>query len=531
MDPLARLLEVLGLNQDEPKKKGKKDKAAPAKEVAKDGEKKEPKGPKAATFQKLDASDLLPITSDELRTSLRELIRTGGWRFTGRGTIPTGDDRTRLINRALLTQGFLTPEQLDTIIGVANEYEQLQKALVILEPKANKAADKAAQGDKEERARIKAKKKAESLEKKRKYAEGVAHRKANDIIYLGGDNVSKLLNKRESEAEKLESMGLPVLRTPADIATVLGITVPRLRWLAYHSEVATRLHYIHFTVPKKSGGTRVLSAPHKSMALAQKWILTEILNKLPLEEPAHGFVMGRSILTNATPHVGKAVIINLDLESFFPSITWRRVRSVFWRLGYSPCVATILALICTECPRQPVTYDGKVYYVATGPRGLPQGACTSPALSNQVARKLDKRLGGLSRKMGTTYTRYADDLTISGDATLNEKVGYVLARVRHISENEGFVVNEKKTRVLRKNTAQLVTGIVVNEKPSLRRETLRRMRAILHQATKEGLDKANREERPNFRAWLHGMISYVHMVRPELGGPMLQQYQEALKKG
>src|SRR5205085_2675717 len=89
----------------------------------------------------------------------------------------------------------------------------------------------------------------------------------------------------------------------------------------------------------------------------------------------------RSILSNARPHAGRAVVVNMDLEAFFPSITFPRVRSVFQRLGYSPAVATVLALLCTECPRRQVEYDGKPYFVATGLRGLPQGACTSPGLS------------------------------------------------------------------------------------------------------------------------------------------------------
>ena len=92
--------------------------------------------------------------------------------------------------------------------------------------------------------------------------------------------------------------------------------------------------------------------------------------------------------------------MNLDLEGFFPSIGFPRVRKVFAGLGYSPAVATILALLCTECPRRAVVYDGVRYHVAIGPRGLPQGACTSPGLSNQVARRLDRRLGGLAASSG-----------------------------------------------------------------------------------------------------------------------------------
>ena len=114
-------------------------------------------------------------------------------------------------------------------------------------------------------------------------------------------------------------------------------------------------------------------------------------------------------------------------------------------------MATILALLCTECPRRLMEYDGVKYFVATGPRGLPQGACTSPGLSNQVARRLDRRLGGLAGKLGLIYTRYADDLTFSGDGELEGRVGYLMARVRHIAGDEGFAVNEAKSRVLRPN--------------------------------------------------------------------------------
>jgi hypothetical protein len=223
------------------------------------------------------------------------------------------------------------------------------------------------------------------------------------------------------------------------------------------------------------------------------------------------------------------VIVNMDLENFFPTIVFARVRSVFQRLGYSPCVATILALLCTECPRRQVSYNGKSYWVATGPRGLPQGACTSPALSNQVARRLDKRLGGLAKKLNLAYTRYADDLTFSGSAELEPRIGYLLARVRHLAEAEGFAVNDKKTRVLRPTTAQKVTGLVVNDKPAVARRERRRLRALLHRARREGLDQQNRSALPNFRAYLEGKIAYLRMVQPTLGAKLLEQYK-ALKR-
>jgi retron-type reverse transcriptase len=384
------------------------------------------------------------------------------------------------------------------------------------------------EADRARRAALKEQKKKEAAEKRQRRAQEIQHRKATDILFLGR-RVSGRLGERDSDTARLEAAGLPVLSTPADAAKTLGLTIPRLRWLAFHTDVATRIHYVYFTVPKKSGGLRTLSAPHRQLAAAQRWILQNILNKLPAEPAAQGFRQGCSTVTNARPHCRKAVVVNMDLENFFPAIVFPRVRSVFQRLGYSPCVATILALLCTECPRRQVSYDGKAYWVATGPRGLPQGACTSPALSNQVARRLDKRLGGLAKKLNLAYTRYADDLTFSGPAELEPRIGYLLARVRHLAGAEGFAVNDKKTRVHRPTTAQKVTGLVVNDKPALPRRERRRLRALLHRARREGLDQQNRSARPNFRAYLEGKIAYLRMVQPQLGAKLLEQYQ-ALKK-
>ena len=145
-----------------------------------------------------------------------------------------------------------------------------------------------------------------------------------------------------------------------------------------------------------------------------------------------------------------------------------------------------------------MTYSGQTLHVASGPRALPQGACTSPALSNLIARRLDSRLSGLCQKLGWTYTRYADDLTFSASGEAAGKVGYLLARVRHIAQDEGFAVNEPKTRVQRRNTAQCVTGLVVNDSVGVPRKTARRLRAILHRARTDGLATQNRRRGPTF---------------------------------
>src|SRR5204863_102450 len=160
---------------------------------------------------------------------------------------------------------------------------------------------------------------------------------------------------------------------------------------------------------------RYISAPKPALAQAQRWLFVNILSRLEVEAPAHGFVPCCSIVTNAAPHTGRKIVINLDLKDFFPSITFRRVKGLFEKLGYSEHVATVLALLSTEPPRVATELDGKVYHVALGQRVLLQGACTSPAITNALCRRLDRRLSGLAKRHGFAYTRYADDLTFSGD--------------------------------------------------------------------------------------------------------------------
>jgi retron-type reverse transcriptase len=434
---------------------------------------------------------------------------------------PASDERTLLIDRSLVAYGLLKPEDLVEIHKIGDQMLEHTSDRAIAAEMAN-AAVQASEAD---RKRRKEQKKAEAAERKRKHAEGVAQRKATDIIFLGR-GVSRGLADRRVHVEKLQAAGLPVLAAPADIAKALGISISRLRWLAFHSDAATRTHYVRFAVPKKSGGTRELSAPHRDLAAAQRWIFQNILLRLPAHPAAHGFVKGRSIRTNARPHVGKQLLVNADLKDFFPTITFHRVLGAFTTLGYSPAAATVLALLCTEAPRRTVDYAGQIFQVATGPRVLPQGACTSPALSNLIARRLDARLSGIAAKLGWQYTRYADDLTFSAgpEAEPLQKIGYLLARIRHIAQDEGFVVNEQKTRVLKQSTAMAVTGVVVNTRPGVRRRNARRLRAILHNAKKHGLASQNRSQEPHFEAKLRGQIAFVQMINPDQARPLLAAF-------
>lgn len=225
--------------------------------------------------------------------------------------------------------------------------------------------------------------------------------------YLG-DGVSYELKQTNCDFDRLQSLGLPVLETPEQLAAAIGFSPRRLRWLAYHRHETRSCHYIHHEIPKNSGGTRKLAAPRPQIAASCRWIHHEILSQIPAHDAAHGFVPGRSTVTAANPHVGKDVVLNLDLRDFFPTITFPRVRGWYASLGYSGQVATVLALLCTESPRDkafpnvatPSPLNNQPFWRAVGPRQLPQGACTSPTISNLICRSMDRRLTGLCQKLG-----------------------------------------------------------------------------------------------------------------------------------
>jgi retron-type reverse transcriptase len=286
------------------------------------------------------------------------------------------------------------------------------------------------------------------------------------------------------------------------------------------------VHYHRYGIPKKTGGIRNISAPKRALADAQQKVLANILEKIAPGNPAHGFVKGRSIVTNASPHVGRKVVCNLDLRDFFPTITFRRVKGLFHAFGYSEHVATVLALLCTEPTRAKAELSGKIFHVALSERFVPQGACTSPAITNLLCRRLDKRLDALAAKAGFSYTRYADDLTFSGDET--KEVGRLLRAVRKVVTAEGFTEHDDKTRVMRRGRRQEVTGVVVNTRPTLARDEVRRLRAILHNAAKTGLEAQNREKIPNFEAHLRGRVAYLAMIDKGRGEKLRAALERAL---
>jgi RNA-directed DNA polymerase len=356
-----------------------------------------------------------------------------------------------------------------------------------------------------------------------------AEKQSHTISYLGAE-VSQGLNFTESNLERLQADKLPILNDGADIANAMGISLSQLRFLAFSRRVSTVSHYVRFQIPKKTGGVRAISAPLPRLKQAQQWILDNILERIILHPSAHGFRRGRSIVTNAQPHVGALVVINLDLENFFPSISYRRVKGVFCSLGYSEAVATILGLICTEPDVTPIEMDGRNYYIAQTERRLPQGAPSSPALTNLLCRRLDRRLHGLAQSRGFIYTRYADDLTFS--TTSSEKlrdIGNILQGVGSIVAHEGLTVHPDKTRVLRQSQQQEVTGVVVNEKLNVDRTILKKFRAALYQIEKDGLAGKQWGKGDDVLMSIEGFANYVAMVNPIKGGEFLTQVKRIRK--
>ncbi|MUG93371.1 RNA-directed DNA polymerase [Scytonema sp. UIC 10036] len=360
-------------------------------------------------------------------------------------------------------------------------------------------------------------------------AEAWKQKKQQEIVYLG-EGVSAGLNETEGNNERLQSYGLPLCNTASEIATVMGISVSKLRFLAFDRKTSTVSHYIRFKMPKKTGGERLISAPLPSLKQAQHWILQNILQKLEVHEAAHGFRNNHSIVTNATPHVGADVIINFDLKDFFPSISYKRVKGLFRSFGYSEAAATIFGLLCTAAEVEELELDGKTYYVALDERHLPQGSPASPAITNLLCRRLDKRLTAIAQELGYTYTRYADDLTFSASGDNLRHICNILKRTESAVIYEGFAINQEKTRILRKSHQQEVTGVVVNDKLNISKKTLKQFRATLYQIEKDGLEGKSWGNSSDLLAAVTGFANFVVMVNPEKGAEFQQQIQRIRKK-
>lgn len=382
-------------------------------------------------------------------------------------------------------------------------------------------------------AQFKERKKAEAEARRALRKEAWAAFRATHVVHLGAgvhwtDATRPDAFDREDREARLKALGLPEINTPEALATALGLSIPQLRWLSYHREVDTGTHYQRWSIPKRDGTARTITAPRRMMKTAQRWALRNVLERLPVHGAAHGFLASRSIVSNAKVHAGADVIVKVDIKDFFPTVHWKRVKGLLRKAGYPEGVATLLALLATESPREAVQFRGKTRWVATGPRALPQGAPTSPAITNAICLRLDRRMSGLARVFGLRYTRYADDLTFSWRRPegTHEKapLGALLRGVKAILTAEGFRIHPTKTKIMRAGERQSVTGLVVNgagegvAPTRVPRDAQRRLRAALKnrelgRPTPEGETLSQ----------LKGMAAFIHMTDPARGRALLER--------
>ena len=317
--------------------------------------------------------------------------------------------------------------------------------------------------------------------------------------------------------------GLPTIESVEELADWLGLALPELEWLADRQGLNAKSgrpalrHYVYRVMEKRSGGVRLVECPKQRLKEIQQRILADILDRVPPHAAAHGFVKGRSIRSFARVHAGRALVLRMDLEDFFPSFRAARVEALFRTLGYPEAVAQRLSGLATNAIPHGLKQLDAAARQLYGPRHLPQGAPTSPALANRMAYRLDCRLTGLARVAGADYTRYADDLVFSGDGEFRRAAGRFATQVAAIALEEGFRVNHRKTRRMSQGVRQQVAGVVVNQKPGLRRADLERLEATLTNCVRRGAATQNRESHPDFRAHLEGRIGFVSMITPAKG--------------
>jgi len=286
-------------------------------------------------------------------------------------------------------------------------------------------------------------------------------------------------------------------------------------------------HYFYRVLTKRSGSVRLLEAPKPRLKGMQRAILEEILNRVPVHKAVHGFCRGRSIGTFAGPHVGRDVVLRMDVAEFFPSVAGARIQGLFRTMGYPESVADLLGGICTNAVsagfwrgvsgewRSPV--ELRELRELYGRPHLPQGAPTSPALANLCFYRVDCRLAGLAAAAGAVYTRYADDLAFSGGAGFARSGARFSFHVTAVLREEGFRANYRKTRVMRRGVRQALAGLVVNERVNVGRDDFDRLKAILTNCVRFGAASQNREGHPRFRLQLEGRVGFVEMVNAERG--------------
>ena len=293
-------------------------------------------------------------------------------------------------------------------------------------------------------------------------------------------------------AENLFGQDLPIIYSPVHFSKLVGL---KGQYVYLMSQTPEK-YYRTFNILKKNGNTRMISEPLPDLKMLQRWILLEILHQVPVSRFSKAFSKGSSIKDNARLHQNQSCVLSVDIKDFFPSIGKPKIYLLFESLGYSSVVSTLLTNLCC-------LHDG-----------LPQGAPTSPQLSNLIFRDLDQTIADYCLSNSLRYSRYADDITISGNVDVKSTLRFLYGVLR----NGGFSMNPDKTRVARQNARQEVTGIVVNKYMQVPLSERRELRKIMYYINKFGIDshlESIGEMRSNYLAHLMGRINHALFVNPK----------------
>lgn len=287
--------------------------------------------------------------------------------------------------------------------------------------------------------------------------------------------------------EKLAAAGLPPIFEGRHLQKLLGLSGFELSKLSEHPES----NYRSFTIPKRSGGERLITAPNPLLLHCQYWINEYILSRAVVHDAAHGYVAGRSNLSNASKHIGNRKVLKVDIKDFFASIGFPKIVEVYLDFGYPPNVAFLLARLCSE--------NG----------ALPQGAATSPKISNIVMRDMDDQISAYANRGALTYSRYVDDITLSGEhVSIQDAIN-----IDSILQTAGLNVNPKKTTI-QSGIKKIVTGVSIGTgEPKLPRNMRRRFHNNAFFALKRG-SSINRDRDPVAIERIIGQITYWNFIEP-----------------
>lgn len=325
----------------------------------------------------------------------------------------------------------------------------------------------------------------------------------------------KVIDKTKDNVnvERLNKFNLPIIESVNHLLSLINFSENDEKRFLYSENHNSNI-YREIKIKKRTGGFRKIEIPCDKIMDVQTAINDVILSSFKMANSCCGYVKGKSIVSNAKPHVKAKVLLKFDVVDFFPSITLKQVVWQFRYFGYGENVSRYLGYLCVNS-----SYN------------LPQGAPTSPMLSNLVCVRLDNRIESFCKKNNLIYSRYADDITISSKNLLSKvTIDYIKRIINTILLDEGFKHNEKKFNVITQSSKMKVTGIVVNDKLSVDKKIIRELDNSIRYISKFGLEghltKINYRSEKDYIKHVVGLACFVQMIDKDKGDYYLREFKK-----